>query len=133
MLVRGVIHYQVGHDAQTLGVRGFHENPEVFDCADVAVDTDEIRDVVPVIESRRGIHRQQPDAIDTEVSNVIEPLGHAGQIANAIPGGVEKRLDRSLVEHRVLEPQFVAVQHADLHHPTSPRRRGHETSCQPAG
>ena len=78
---------------------------EVLDRAVLVVDAEEIGDVIAVVLERRGVHRQEPDAIDPELLDVVELVGHAAEISDAVVVGIEERFDWHLVEHRVLEPE----------------------------
>src|SRR5204863_4045336 len=91
-------------------VRRVHERAEVLDGAVVRVDVVEVRDVVAAVAERRGIHREQPDAVDPEPFEVVELLGHATEVAHAVAVPVEEAADVDLVEDRVLEPQRVGLE-----------------------
>src|SRR5258708_31762022 len=64
-------------------------------------------DVVAIVAARRGIERQQPDRVDAELSDVVELLDQAGEIADAVVVAVEERFDVELVDDRVLVPQRI--------------------------
>ena len=72
VLIGGVVDDQVGDDFQAALVGGIEQRLEVGDGAVVGVDAHEIGNVVAVVLVRRGIHRQQPDAIDAELLDVVE-------------------------------------------------------------
>ena len=112
VLIGGVVHHEVGDDPQAAGMRRVEEGLDVLDRAVVPVDRGEVGDVVPVVLQRRGVHRQQPDAVDAEVADVVEPLDHAAEVTDAVGVAVLHGLDGRLVEDGVLEPKGVGVVHA---------------------
>jgi len=77
VLIRGVIHHQIGDNPQPFAVRGIEKHLEIVDRAVVAVNGVEFGDVIPVILQRRGVHREKPDTGDAEIADVIEALDHA--------------------------------------------------------
>ena len=93
-------------------MRRVEQRLEVRDGAVIVVDAHEIGDVVTVVFVRRRIHRQEPDAIDAKLLDVVEFLGHAPEVADAVVVGIEERLDGRFVEHRVLEPERIATHRA---------------------
>ena len=58
-------------------VRRVEEAPEVVQRAVARVDADVVGDVVAVVAQRRGEERQQPEAGDAEVLEVVELLRQA--------------------------------------------------------
>jgi hypothetical protein len=68
----------------------------------------EVGDVVAAVAQRRGVDRQQPDAVDAEPFQVIQPGDQAAQIAGAVAGGVLETADEHLVEHRAPVPLRVS-------------------------
>jgi hypothetical protein len=68
------------------------------------VDPVEVGDVVAVVAERRGIHRQNPETVDAQLLDVVEPLDEPREVADAVAVAVHERLDVDLVEHRVLVP-----------------------------
>ena len=67
-----------------------------------------VGDVVAVVAAGRGIERQQPQRGDAEVLQVVELLGQAGEVADAVVVAVGERLDVKLIDDRVLVPELVA-------------------------
>ncbi len=109
VLVGGVVHDQVGDHPQAAVVGGVEELLEVVDGAVRGVDAVEVGDVVAVVLQRRGVHRQDPQAVDAELPHVVELRGQAGEVADAVAVGVEERLHVNLVEDRVLVPVLHAA------------------------
>src|SRR5215207_288854 len=93
-------------------MRRVQQRFEVRDAAVIVVNAEEIGNVVTVVFVRRGIHRQEPDAIDAKPLDVFEFLGHAPEVADPVVVGIKERLDRCFVKHRVLEPERIATHHA---------------------
>ena len=92
MLVGGVVHDQVGDDPEARAWAASRNVLEVVDRAEVGVDVEEVGDVVAVVAERRGVHRQEPDAVDAEVADVVELLGHPAKVAHAVAVASKKDL-----------------------------------------
>ena len=86
------------------------EGLEVLHGAVVGVDRVEVGDVVAAVPERRGVHREQPDAVDAEPLQVVELLGQAAEVAGAVVVPVEETADVDLVEDRGLEPERVTLE-----------------------
>ena len=78
-----------------------------FIVAEVRVDVAVVGNVVAVVAPGARIERQQPQRGDAEIAQIVEPLGEAGEIADAVAVAVLERLDVQLIDDRVLEPQPV--------------------------
>src|SRR5690606_39168123 len=74
MLIRGVIDDELRDDFQPASMRFGDEVPEIVQRSVVGMDVAVVGDVVAVIAHRRGVERQQPNRIDAELLNVIEPM-----------------------------------------------------------
>jgi hypothetical protein len=107
---RGVVHDEVRDHADPALVGGLDEGAEVLDVAVVAVDGEEVGDVVTAVAKRRRVHRQQPDAVDPEPLQVVELVHQAAKVAGAVVVAVEEAPDVDLVEDRGLEPQRVSLE-----------------------
>src|SRR4051794_36951525 len=79
----------------------------------------EVGDVIAVVAKRGGIHRQEPNAVDPELFDVVELLSHPAKIALAVSIGVVERSDWSFIEDGVFEPEGIVTREA---HPYTPRR-----------
>ena len=110
VVARGVVHDEVGDHADAALVRRLDERVEVLDRAVVGMDRVEVGDVVPAVAKRRGIHRQEPDAVDAEPLEVVELVGEAAEVALAVVVAVGEAADVDLVEDRALEPQRVGLE-----------------------
>ena len=84
---------------------------EVLDGADVLGDGGEVGDVVAAVAQRRREERRQPDAVDAEPLEVVQPVLQPAQVADAVSGVVLERADQDLVEHGTLEPVRVVDGH----------------------
>ena len=80
---------------------------EVGERAVARMDVLVIRDVVAVVAQRRRIERQQPDRVHAKALEVIELLGEAGEVADAIVGAVEEGANVRLIDDGVLEPERI--------------------------
>ena len=104
MLVGGVVDDQLGDDADAAPVRLGDEAAEVAHVAVGRIDRAVVGDVVAVVAQRRGIEGQEPDRVDAEALDVVEPLHQAGEIADAVAVGIVEGLDVQLVDDGVLVP-----------------------------
>ena len=75
--------------------------------AEVGIDAAIVGDVVAVVLAGARIERQQPQRVDAEVLQIIELLGQAGEVADAVAVAVGERLDVKLIDDRVLVPEVV--------------------------
>ena len=57
----------------------------------VGLDREEVGDVVAAVAQRRGVERQQPDAVDAEPLQVVELLDQPAEVARAVAVAVEER------------------------------------------
>src|SRR5215831_7106970 len=87
------------------------------------MDAAVVGDVVSVISQRRGKERQEPQAGDPELLEVIELLDQPREVTDAVAVRIEESLHVRFVDDRVLVPERVAVDGAD-HSGTVPARRG---------
>ena len=107
MLVGGVVQNHFDDHADAALVGGLEKELEVVEIAVAGMDGGVVGDVVAVIAQRRRKERHQPDGVDTQFLQVIELLGQAAKIADAIAVGIEKRADVDLVDDGVLVPELV--------------------------
>ena len=108
MLVGGVIDDQLGDDLQPAAMRLVDEVAKVIERAVVGVHVAVVGDVVAVVAQGRRIERQQPDRVDAQLLNVIEPLRESGKIADAVARRIVKRLDVHLIDDGVLVPERIS-------------------------
>src|SRR5215471_784267 len=67
VLIRCVIDYQFGDDAQIALMRGVQKRSEILERAENRIDVQVIGNVVAVVSQRGWIERQQPDRGDAEL------------------------------------------------------------------
>jgi hypothetical protein len=83
------------------------------------MDVEVVGHVVAVVVLRRRVARVQPDGVDAEIGEVIEPLDHAAQVTDAVTVGIGERPHVQLVHDRVVPPGHRTRRHAR----TATRRR----------
>ena len=105
VLVGRVVHHQLGDDAQLAAMGFVQKRSEIVERAVLRIHVRVIGDVVAVVLERRRKERQQPNRRDAQVLDVIEPLGQAAEVADAVAVAVAKRAHVQLVDDRVLVPQ----------------------------
>jgi hypothetical protein len=104
VLVGGVIHDQVRDDPEATGVGRLEEGAELRHGPVRRVETIEVGDIVAVVAQGRGVHGQDPQAVDPEIAQVIEPGGETGEVADPVAVAIHEGLDVDLVEDGVLVP-----------------------------
>ncbi len=111
MLVRRVIHHQLGNDAQFAAMRFVEKLAEVIQRAVLRIDVRVVRDVVAVVFERRREKWQQPDGRDAQVLDVVESLRQTAKIADAVAVAVAECAHVKLVDDGVLVPQALSFLH----------------------
>ncbi len=109
MLVGGVVDHELGDDTQAPPLGFVHEAAEVAHVAELRVDIAVVGNVIAVVAPGAGIEGQQPQGGDAEVAQIVEPLGQAGEVADAVMVRVLERLDVQLVDDGVLEPEAIGL------------------------
>ena len=107
MLVRRVIDDEFANHADAAGVR---RGDEIFEFGKRSVIRAHLvisGDVVAVVLSGRRIEGEKPDSIHPEAVDIIELGVKAGEIADAVVVGVEKRFDVQLIDDRILVPERI--------------------------
>src|ERR1700730_18867435 len=110
MLIGGVVYDELGDDPHVSTAALLHETPKILHRAEIRVDVAVIRNVIAIVAAGRRIERQQPQCSDAEVLQIIELLGQACKIADAVIVTVCKRLDVKLIDDSVLESQLVGFE-----------------------
>ena len=111
MLVAGVVHDQVGDDADAALVGLLHQLDGVGQVAVLGQDGPEVADVVAAVAQRRLVEGQQPQAVDAEPLQVVQLGGDPRQVAGAVVVGVEEAPHQDLVEDGPLIPAGVVVRY----------------------
>jgi hypothetical protein len=104
VLDRRVRRDQIEQDAETAFVRRGHQRVEVAERAELRVDRRVVRNVVAEVREGRRVDGGQPEGIDAQPHEVIEPLRDPAKIAHAVAVGVLERPWIDLVDHRVTPP-----------------------------
>ena len=119
VLVRSVVHYHVQHYPYAPLVSACYQTVEIIQRPKTRIDRLVIADIVAEVFVWRGIERREPDGIDPQFVQVIQPAGDAGQVAQPIPVSVSKRARVDLVNHPVAPPQeiiHIALPFSPVHH-----------------
>ena len=74
VLIRGVVHHHVHDHADVAFVCLGNQAVEVGQRAVLRIDVAVVRDVVAEVDLRRRIDGSEPDGVDSQVFQVIEPL-----------------------------------------------------------
>ncbi|HEX4745370.1 MAG TPA: hypothetical protein VFU99_00675 [Gaiellaceae bacterium] len=104
VLIRGVVGDEVEEDANSARPRLRHQPVEVGERPEIRVDADVVRDVVAPVDVRRGVNRIQPDPVDAQPLDVLESLGDAGEVSDAVAVRVGERPRIDLVQNRISPP-----------------------------
>ncbi len=137
VLVGAVVGDEVEDQLQAAGVRGGDQAVEVGERAEEGIDAGVVGDVVAEVGHGRGVERRDPDGLDAELDEVVEPRFDAGEIADAVAVAVLKRTRVDLVDRTVLPPLPCAA-HAAVYSPALPIRklilcgRPDVRACRPA-
>jgi hypothetical protein len=92
------------NNVQAAFIRFCQERIKVVESAIFRCDVKIIRDVIAAVPVRRGEVRRKPNGIHTEISQVIEFLGYAYEITDAIAVSVGKGARIDLIEDSGLPP-----------------------------
>ena len=96
---RGVAGNEVEQHLQAPRMGGAQQVPHVGEGAEVGVDGHVVRDVVAPVGQRRCVDRRQPERIDAQLGEVVEPGRDAGDVADAVPVGILERAHVDLIDH----------------------------------
>ena len=110
MRLGGVVHHQVGDDADASLVSGVEQRHEIVDGAEFGEHLVEVPDVIAAVTQWRVVERRQPDAVDPEPVQVVQAVNESTQVTGAIRTGVEERPHQHLVENGMFEPSRVGGQ-----------------------
>ena len=107
VLIGRVVEDELDDHAQAACVRLIQKALEIAQRAVAGMNVRVVGNVVPVVFERRGIHRLQPETVDAERRDVIEPGREAWKIADPVVVAVSERFDVELIKNRVLVPQRI--------------------------
>src|SRR5690606_15517368 len=109
VLVGGVVGDEIEQQLETAGMRLRQQAVEVVERAEHRFDAAIIGYVVSEIGHRRRKNRRQPNRVDAERSDVIQPLDYAGQVSDAVAVAVLKRARVDLIYGSALPPPGLPV------------------------
>src|SRR5262249_39344695 len=108
VLVAGVVHHEVGHDPQAPGVGLLDQLHGVGQHAVSGQNGEEVGNVVAAVPEGRLVEGQEPDAVDPQPLQVVEPAGEASQVTLAVDVAIGEAPDEDFVEDGLLVPPGVA-------------------------
>ncbi len=121
----------VDQDLQAQLVRLGDHGIEIGQGAEHRVDRAVIGDVVAEVLHRRGEEGRDPDRIDTQRGDMVQPAGNAAQVAHAVAIAVLEAARVDLVDRRAAPPfgglALLLWLHGTLY-PATPVRL-HTTNC----
>ena len=98
VLVAGVVDDEVHDQPHPAPVQLGDQLVELRQRAEQRVDVLVVADVVAVVGLRRGVDRREPQDVDAEVGQVVQPLQDAAEVADAVAVGVLERAGIDLVD-----------------------------------
>ena len=101
---RRVVGHHVDDHAEAQRVRPLEQGVEVGERAEQRVDAAEVADVVAAVDLRRRVERREPDRVDAERGDGVEPRGDARQVAEPVTVAVGERARVDLVDDRRAPP-----------------------------
>ena len=112
MLVGAVVEHQVHHDADAPLLTLGDQLPHVLHGAEHRVDGPVIGDIIPVVHLGRGKHGREPNEVNAQLGQVVQPLDDSPQVSGAAAGGVLKALGVNLVDDDGTPPvSFCLIKH----------------------
>ena len=104
MFGRAVVGDDVDDDPDTRRVRLGDERLRLGQRAEDGIDVAVVGDVVAATGHRGRVPRVEPDRVDSEATQVLEPIAHAAQVADAVAVAVGEAADVNLVDGRLTPP-----------------------------
>ncbi len=105
VLIRGVVHHQVGDHPDAPLVRLVQQHHEILNGAELGQHRAIVGDVVTAVAQRGGVERRQPQAVDAQPLQIVQLLRQAGQVA----GAVAIRVVKSPYEYLIKNGMFVPI------------------------
>jgi hypothetical protein len=99
-----VAQHLVDDDLEAKGVGALDQGVEILERAEDAVDVHVIGNVVAHVVLRALEDRRQPDSVDAEACDVVEPPHDAWQITDTVAVGVLKGARIDLIDHSAAPP-----------------------------
>src|SRR6478672_50845 len=91
-------------------VRGGNQRVKVGNRAEYRVDIRRVRNVVPAVSTGRRVERAEPQGVDSELLQIVQPIPKPDQVAEAIAVPVGEALRVDLIEHRAPPPGLAVRQ-----------------------
>ena len=88
-------------------MRSVQKTLEILERSVTGMNAHVVGNVVTVVAQGRWKKRQQPQAGDTQVLEIVQLLHQAGKVPEPVVVAVVKRLDVGLVNNRVLIPKRI--------------------------
>ena len=107
VLIRGMGDHLVDDDLEPEGMGLLHQAVEILQRAEAGIDAAIIGHVVAEILHRAGEDRRQPNGVDAQIGDIVEPAGDADEIPYPIAVLVLEGARIDLVDHRAAPPVLV--------------------------
>ena len=104
MFIGGMVHHQIHDDADASFMGCRQHLVEVLHCAEFFHDRLIVTDIIAVVVIGRLIHRREPDHINPQIFQIVQPADNPLQIANPIPVAVHKAARINLINNGFLPP-----------------------------
>jgi hypothetical protein len=104
-----VVRNKVEDDLELFCMSFINEAIKTFERAEDRIDPTVVGDIVTEVMHRRRINRRNPDRIDAEPDEIIEPLSNAVEIAYSVTVRILKRPRVDLIECADLPPMIHAA------------------------
>ncbi len=109
VLVGAVVDHEVHDDADAalfaLGDQAVH----VLHRAEAWVDRVVVRDVIALVRERGDVDRREPEEVDAELLQGVQPGNDARKVADAVAVGVAEAFRINLVGDFVMPPYFFHI------------------------
>ena len=99
-----MVGHQVHGDLDVPGVCRADQTVQSVETAEQWIDITRVGDVVAMVGHRRDHDRVEPQGVDAECREVIEPGAHPVEITDPVAVAVGERAGIDLVENRVRPP-----------------------------
>ena len=118
MAIARVVRHQVEQHPDLAGRSRIDQSLQGTHTAELGRHVVVVRHVVPPVAIGAGMDRIEPDAVDAEPREMIEPADHTIEIADPVTIGILERARIRLVQHTVLPPDpSVAHAHGPSRYP----------------
>ena len=99
-----MVRHDVDDDPDAGVVQRGHHRVEVVERAQPRVDVAVVGDVVPAVGERGRVERAQPDGVDAERREVVDPRRDAGEVADPVAVAVGEAARIDLVDDGLAPP-----------------------------